>query len=77
MKSLKARVKALFGLIDVHLERETEVTPKGAVRHFDRKINGEDVLLILINREDGLKLVALHESGMIEPLFSEEDGHGR
>jgi hypothetical protein len=71
MRNAKTKGSALWGLLKWDLEREANEIPLGSIRYFERGTGGSEVIIIMANREDGLKVMAMGRDGAVWTLFDE------
>lgn len=70
----KAKVQAPFGLGAAELTKEAQTVKKGCIRWVERKIKNEDVMVILVNREDGFTILALGNDGVKKLYGADSNG---
>lgn len=51
------------------IQKEIQSCEKGNVKYFNKKINGLDTTIVIINREDGFKILKINHDGDIEELY--------
>ena len=70
----RAKVKGPLG-IGGEIEKEAQTVKSGCVRYFEREIKGVKVLVMIVNRKDGFKILMLNNDGETATLYGgDEDG---
>jgi hypothetical protein len=72
MSLRRAKVTAPLGLGGAEFEKEAQSVKPGCVRYFERTINGISVLVLVVNRKDGFKIMTIGDGG-VRTLYGEEN----
>ncbi len=55
------------------IEREAQTVGPGCVKCFEREINGEKVLVMIVNRETGFKILILNSRGTTATVYKDNE----
>ena len=70
----RLRLRGPLG-IGGEVEKEAQAVGPGCVKYFEREINGEKVLVMVVNRKTGFKILILNSRGGTETVYKDnEDG---
>lgn len=67
----KAKVKGPLG-IGGEIEKEAQTVKSGCVRYLEREIKGVKVLVMIVNRKDGFKILTLNNDGETATLYEDD-----
>jgi hypothetical protein len=69
MSFRRVKVKAPLNLGGAEFEKESQLVKRGCVRYLVRTIEGQEVLLMIVNRDDGFRIVVLGNDGKAKDIY--------